>query len=311
MPKIDEGLTAYFIKYYLLINAAGMAANPVFIVADAGMPEDAIDVYDCPDLYITATCKHAYIVFCHTRQCNYRFYEWFNSIVLIPMVCEVKEFFAYENTTSWFQLDGEATQLECFYNREMLQNLLLNCITVGKPPEGTTAATQPCDRGNCFRNAKTYNRMLNDKDVITNSSAIERLSEIFKSHYTEYPNTKISAADHKMAILGLLRIQMSLHRSTNVYSIKRSFEKVGIYPYDLNQILSNFNVEWRHDELQNIINKLPEMAQQILKKGELLEKELDEWGIRPGNRVVKDEYVVSNRRYLILTNSVLSGMTIG
>jgi hypothetical protein len=92
MLKIDEGLTAYFIKYYLLINAAGMTGNPVFIIADRGMKDNTIDVHECPDLYTTPDCKLAYIVFCKSRQCNSKFYEWFNSIVLIPMVSEVRVF---------------------------------------------------------------------------------------------------------------------------------------------------------------------------------------------------------------------------
>jgi CRISPR/Cas system-associated protein endoribonuclease Cas2 len=307
VPKIDEGLTAYFIKYYLLINAVGMAAHPVFVIADPGMPEDEIDVYESADLHTTPDCKHAYIIFCHSRQCNIKFYEWFNNNVLIPMVCEVSVFFEYTNLDSWFQLDGETTQLECFNNLQMLQNLLSHRVTVGKPPGGTTAATQPRDRGNCFRNAKCYNRELNDQKVIGNVNAIQRLGNIFQMHYESCSTSKIRPTDHQMAILGLLRIQMSLQRSTTVYSIKRSFQKVGIYPYDLNQILRNFKVIWGKDELENINKKLPEMSNIMLQKGEITEAEFDALDIRKGNKVVKEEYVFSNRRSLILTNQLLSG----
>ncbi len=49
------------------------------------------------------------------------------------------------------------------------------------------------------------------------------------------------------------------------------------------------------------------MAKQMLEKGEILETEFDGWNIRPGKKKVKERYVISNRRSLLLTNSILSG----
>jgi hypothetical protein len=40
-------LTAYFVKYYLCMAAAGTVAAPIYICADENMKEGVIDVHEC------------------------------------------------------------------------------------------------------------------------------------------------------------------------------------------------------------------------------------------------------------------------
>jgi hypothetical protein len=49
------------------------------------------------------------------------------------------------------------------------------------------------------------------------------------------------------------------------------------------------------------------MAMHMQAKGEILEKEFDTWNIPSGKKTVKEYFVVSNRRSIILTNDILSG----
>jgi len=71
----NEGITSYFIKYYMLMSASGNVADPVYVVADDNMEENVIDVHEVPGLSLGVGFSKAYIVFCKTRGCNRQFYE--------------------------------------------------------------------------------------------------------------------------------------------------------------------------------------------------------------------------------------------
>ena len=49
----NNGIVAYFIKCFLLILAGGSSGPPVYVIANANMPADAIDCYTIPGLGIS------------------------------------------------------------------------------------------------------------------------------------------------------------------------------------------------------------------------------------------------------------------
>ena len=64
----NKGITAYFIKYCCVITAAGCASDPVYLVADANMSEDVIDVHVVKGLGCsTSITSKSYLVFSKTR----------------------------------------------------------------------------------------------------------------------------------------------------------------------------------------------------------------------------------------------------
>jgi hypothetical protein len=65
----------------------------------------------------------------------------------------------------WFQLDGEQVQIECYSHPATVDILRDSNIVVGKLPASTTAVTQPCDAGNCFKSAKCTLKVINDADI--------------------------------------------------------------------------------------------------------------------------------------------------
>ena len=76
-----------------------------------------------------------YVVFSKTRCANLKFYQWFNTTILLEFIKDLKAFrnLPFESIT-WFQLDGEAIQIECYQSANMLEALRENNnVVIGKP----------------------------------------------------------------------------------------------------------------------------------------------------------------------------------
>jgi hypothetical protein len=82
--KGDSGITCFFIKNYLLISAGGVAADPVYIIADDNMNKEEIDIHEVDGLGNNISPDNkGYVIFCKTRCADLKFYEWFNATVLV------------------------------------------------------------------------------------------------------------------------------------------------------------------------------------------------------------------------------------
>lgn len=63
----QPGITAYFIKYYLLMSASGSVSYPVFMMADPTIPEGEFRAKEVPFFgYSVSQFDKGYIVFCDT-----------------------------------------------------------------------------------------------------------------------------------------------------------------------------------------------------------------------------------------------------
>lgn len=66
--KSSEGCVSYFIKYYLLISAGGIQADPIYILADENMGADEFRVVTIPGLGVGTNLNNQEpVVFCKTR----------------------------------------------------------------------------------------------------------------------------------------------------------------------------------------------------------------------------------------------------
>ena len=62
-------------------------------------------------------------MFCKTRGCNYKFYEWYNTTILLEFIKSLKHKYEYEDdVVTWFQLDGEAKQIEIYEKKQSSKN---------------------------------------------------------------------------------------------------------------------------------------------------------------------------------------------
>lgn len=303
LPNVaDKGITAFFMKYYLLMSAFGDQADPVFVLADSSMDSESIDVFEVVGLGISNVVGgKAWVVFCKTRCYNLQFYTWFNTTVLVPWVMQIRSIYHLSaSDIAWFQLDGEPVQIECYSVPAILDVLDGSSIVVGKPPASTTAITQPCDRGNCFKGPKTTNKSISDKDVSQNTEMIKDLTAIYQKHEKTNNNRKISAGHKRMGIMGLLRVQLALQLSMRRTMIQESFKLTGIYPYSLDTILDECSTKIGLEERTLICAALPKLSNLIGQQSELFDKDFDNSNIRKNVDKEKDHSVVYRRRSIIL-----------
>jgi hypothetical protein len=89
MPNPDKPLKAapregdnssggsFFIKYYLLMTAAGNVMDLVFVIQDRFMEPETMDSYWVSGLGVgTDVTAGGWVIFCETRGCNTTFYRW-------------------------------------------------------------------------------------------------------------------------------------------------------------------------------------------------------------------------------------------
>ena len=68
-----------------------------------------------------------------------------NEYTLIPFINEIKsENSLDDDAMSWFQLDGEAVQMETFTTQGTQHLLDSNNVVCGKPPGQTSKITEAC-----------------------------------------------------------------------------------------------------------------------------------------------------------------------
>jgi len=229
--KENSGITSFFIKHYLLISAGGVAADPVYIIADDNMCKEDIDVHMVLGLGNgIGLGNKGYVIFSKTRCANVKFYKWFNTTILIEFIKDLKALrnLPFESMT-WFQLDGEAVQIECYQSSEMLQTLCDNHVVVGKPAASTTQISQPCDIGDCFKATKTKVKNTTDGDVAMDTHMLERLTTVYNAHQNTTPGLKMPTSHVKMGKHGLLRVQIASKSAVSNKTIKDSFSRAGIY----------------------------------------------------------------------------------
>jgi hypothetical protein len=188
----NNGITAYFIKYYLIMNASGQISHPVYVIADENMDTESIDVYRVPCLSLSCHLESTgWLVFCKTRCCNITFYRWLLKEMVIGFISSIKQRSELdEKSLSWFQLDGESIQIAPFKDEAILQLFNENNIIVGKPPASTTSITQPCDVGPCFIAVKSALKDITDKDVEKLENEKNQLKKIFNQHITKFSTKK-------------------------------------------------------------------------------------------------------------------------
>jgi hypothetical protein len=182
----DYGGLHFYVKYFLIMTAGGHRADPVFCLADSSMEDGTYAAYRVEGLGIRTTeitATFGWLVMCSTRCCNVEFYKWLNKTIIMPTTQLIKQVHHLPaDAHVWLQLDGEAVQIAPYEDPDILKQLAANNISVGKPPGSTTAITQPCDAGNCFKAAKSKLRATHDAAVVSNTAMFQTLNEVLKGH---------------------------------------------------------------------------------------------------------------------------------
>lgn len=288
--------TCIFIKYYLCMSAHGYVAPPIFIICDESMEKEDLAVHELPAFGVGGRLDEtAYLVFCRTRGCNSNFYEWFNTVVLIPFVQLTRKTMGLpEDSQAWFQLDGEAVQIKPYSGGVMLEQMKAANITVGKLPASTTAATQPCDVGNCFKATKTILKYL-QSELLSDEARLDRVKQVIKKQST-YKTELVTKAGK-----ALCKVRLALQKALNEEIITESFTEAGIYPLDIDKILGKCkNKHLKQDDYKLAKDSMAHFKQIVEDKGEITDEQFINKGLQV--KQVKDALVVTRRRAIIMTN---------
>jgi hypothetical protein len=302
--KLNYGTTHYFVKYYLILTAAGMAAPPIFLLADAKMNHHDCDVHMLEGLGCSTNPKEnlSYVVYTKTRCANAAFYKWIIEDIIVQFVADIRRALPekWKNQAAWFQLDGEWTQIKEFLDEQTHEKMTEHNIVVGKLPGSTTEIYQPADQ-TPFKNAKK--RLTRIHDVSVRGREIERelLNDLIKSHELKC-STKVNPRHKQFMVNGLLRVENTLRQTTNSANLEKSFEDTGIYPFDMNKMMANCKIRIPDEERAHWNQQLPLAKDLLLQHGELSDKILDDLNIANNMETNKDNLIIPRRRMILLTN---------
>ena len=80
----NNGIGAYIINYIFLIFSEGSSGLPVYVIADANMPDDAFDCSTIPGLGIcTGVISTGYVRFVKRVVPFKSFLEWLNETIIL------------------------------------------------------------------------------------------------------------------------------------------------------------------------------------------------------------------------------------
>jgi hypothetical protein len=314
LPVIGTQLTAYFVKFYMCMNAPGMSAVPIYICADDNMAEGEIDVHEVAGLGLgTDINSTGYVVFCKTRSMNEEFYRWWFVNILTKFVIDLRIRFDISNDVPvYFCLDGEDTQLKPLKSDEIVKLCKEHNIIIGKPPASTTSVTQACDAGPVFKAGKTKKKHLKTIKEVLEHTMTQRLTEVLKKHQS-IVGKKMKSHHIQSAINGIQVVQYILQTTLRKDMIVQSFEIIGQYnrstgKCDVDRILGQCRTPFTTEEVQKVWEMLPTLSKLMMEKGELSEEDYQCLGfgdIDANGKKCRDDLVLNRRRFVFLTNPTL------
>ena len=255
-----------------------------------------------------------------SRACNVAFYKWYIETIVVEFVRNQRTVNGLSDTEiAFFQLDGEKVQVECFNHPDCLKILNDNYITVGKPPASTTATTQPCDCGNCFKASKKALANIKDAHVRFKQKMSDKIKKLLNDFNKSLgKKKKMSYGNIGSAVKGILRIQLALTNTVNPTMISKSFAAAGVWDHDLNPpgvniktIFGNnkdyFGEGLSIEDEAAITAGMPTLVERLRQRGELFETDFDDCNIRHNinpKEQPKENFHIPRRRYCFLTNPV-------
>ena len=302
----QAGITAYFIKLYAAINAIGGYGELVYCLADANMKEGDMDWYEI-DAGVFGLNQHdkAHIVFSKTRAMGDAFCEKYWRKIVIPFMVAERERYGLDGKMAQVNCDGESSQIDVFATTTIYQEVKEADITVDKPSGSTTEITQACDQ-ELFIEMKKENKKYDDSDVDIDSPEFKCITTILAKHQTK--TKKLMPPAHvRQAAFGLMRVRMAAQNALTGPRARRSFVKIGQWPFDKKKVLQQCTTKLTVDQEAAIFAALPKLTSQYDSFGELVQKNFDDANIFnndiPGKKL-KEDGATNRKRSCRLTHHV-------
>ena len=154
----DSGQLPMGVKVIFLGSAAGVVANPVFIMADPAMPkkgENSFKVYELIGGGLTADGDSlGYVAFAHTRQGCTELDKWYLESVMIPFIAKTRGRVPDGgNKRGCVFMDGEAQMIKAVMDPSMQTTFASSKIDAQKLPASLSLVAQPLDASFVFPNS--------------------------------------------------------------------------------------------------------------------------------------------------------------
>lgn len=273
-------------KWYYVHSAAGKVGWPVYVFADDSMEENEFDVYEIPGLGFNQQVTKmdlnlGYVVFTKTRNCCADFYRWFALNIIIPFVESLSttegnnEFVDSEGNPLPILIacDGEYIQISAFQDPDIRDQLKLLRITLIKSPASLSAKTQAADAGNMFKASKTKLSFAQPDDWDDPLLRRRLLEKVFNFRLTWKQEKKVKHAE------GLLRVRYAIMSVMDTKIVREGFFNIRMFPVNPKKIMGSCTSKMTPQQLNEFVDKMGRGADEILDKGHIKDRLMDEWGL--------------------------------
>jgi hypothetical protein len=314
IPDSTDKQLDYTLKMYFVVNLVGILFNKyVFIMSDSRLSKEDFYFEEVEGLTnSTDMGKFGYVCWCNSKVGNKKFYDFFNKLILIPFVMELKALFGKEgaNAPVGIMCDGEFEQIKLYFNKEIRDLFASQNVMIGKLSASSTAVAQALDAYKLFCNLHKYINTITDAEARLRAPLLAALNAAFLRY--EVKNNKASNKkwqnDKGRAILLLIKTKIAADK-VNTSQIHSSWEKVGIMQdltVDENQVLHQFNCRISNHQFINLFDNLKEGMRLMEKNGEVKDSELTNLfecvKVNSTTKKVRDTHCIQQQRCVLLTN---------
>ena len=176
-----------------------------------------------------------------------------------------------------FQLDGEAVQIEPFFDVNIRNLLREKKIIVSKFSASTTEIEQPCDAWKLFSSQKAVLATLADAVPEELEGLQMSITDAFKNNQDLYG--KFQYSHYKCLSRGVLKVYQAMEKTISKRVIKDSFKTTGIAPYNIDTVMANCFTQLDRAAQINIKRNLDWLSRRMEENGELFTEDYDHCGI--------------------------------
>ena len=288
--------TCIFVKYLSIFITNGLAASPIFVVANENVDPDKPVIAKVPLMsHSDEPSSFGYLFWSKTRSFNAKNFVWMWKTVIFPMIDSIRSSYGFDITctdddeirkcTFTFIQDGEAQGVEATQDHDIINVCKEKFIDLLKSAHSCSLTQQLCDLAEVYRGSKHDLKVIQANDY--KNEALKRHLQKAIADNNEVLN--YSSAEKAKLITILLKITAVLKRHVTHKAIVTAAGKAGMIgdeatwdkvtrkiPFD------KCTHDWKGHEFKKINDNWETLKRIWEEKGQLPDRDLDELGIVRG-----------------------------
>jgi hypothetical protein len=225
--------TAFFIKYVSIYFANGIAAPPVFIVANDNISPGEFQMVTVKGMsHKPEVSEVGYLVFTHTRSANEAFFKWLFLHIVFPMIEKHRldsDMDIADDPTgaadAIFTLDGEQQQVYAAADDEVLDAASSKMIHIVKLCASCSLIHQLCDVCPIYRKAKADMKQISEQYIMAGVFIEDRLRKALEpiQHILQ-----LTSEQMKKLVTGLTKVVGVLRKNITTHHIMEGARKTSL-----------------------------------------------------------------------------------